>query len=184
MATYTNLEGAGTPTEALSGQKTFTLSNPSSGTAYFTVETTRNATGSYANRPTNAIGTYATFVGLDANSLVTSSYISSIVVPSGASSYKFTPPTIISGNNVTAQTATSMTDSTVNFNTLGVKIGDLVTDTVNGDTANVTAITSDTELAISANIFSVALETYSIDVVVAVSSSMLRATGGISLVIS
>ena len=95
MATYTNLEGAGTPTEELSGQKTFTLSNPSSGTAYFTVETTRNATGSYANRPTNAIGTYATFVGLDANSLVTSSYISSIVVPMGESSYKFTPTTTV-----------------------------------------------------------------------------------------
>ena len=82
MASYTaeQLNGAGTPTEVLSGAKTFTLTNPATGSAYFTVETVRNATGSYANRPTNAIGTYATFVGLDANSLVTSSYISSIVV--------------------------------------------------------------------------------------------------------
>ena len=80
MATYTNLEGAGTPTEELSGQKTFTLSNPSSGTAYFTVETTRNATGSYANRPTNALGTYATFTNITASTLITSSYISSVVI--------------------------------------------------------------------------------------------------------
>ncbi len=186
MATYTaqQLNGAGTPTEVLSGQKTFTLTNPLNGSAYFTVETVRNATGSYANKPTNALGTYATFVGIDIDTLITSSYISSVVVPSGNSSYKFTPPTIISGNNVTAQTATSMTDSTVNFNTLGVKIGDLVTDTVNGDTANVTAITSDTELAISANIFSVALETYSITTTITAGSSMLRATGGITLTIS
>ena len=94
MATYTaqQLNGAGTPTEAISGQKTFTLTNPSSGSAYFTVETVRNATGSYANKPTNALGAYATFVGIDIDTLITSSFISSVVVPSGAvSSYKFTP---------------------------------------------------------------------------------------------
>ena len=186
MATYTaqQLNGAGTPTEELIGLKRFTLTNPSNGDAYFTVETVRNGNGNYANRPTNTLGTYATFVGIDVDTLITSSYISSVVVPPGNSSYTFTPKTIINGNNITAQTATSMTDSTVNFNTLGVKIGDLVTDTVNGDTANVTAITSDTELAISANIFSVALETYSIDAFVTDGSSMLRATGGITLQIS
>jgi len=93
MASYTaqQLNGAGTPTEVLTGQKTFTLTNPSSGSAYFTVETVRNATGSYANKPTNALGTYATFVGINIDTLITSSYISSVVVPSGASSYKFTP---------------------------------------------------------------------------------------------
>tara|TARA_R100000742_G_C4272778_1_gene92091 strand:- start:1366 stop:1713 length:348 start_codon:yes stop_codon:yes gene_type:complete len=93
MASYTaqQLNGAGTPTEALSGQKTFTLTNPSSGSAYFTVETVRNATGSYANRPTNALGTYATFTNITASTLITSSYISSVVVPSGGSSYQFTP---------------------------------------------------------------------------------------------
>tara|TARA_Y100001938_G_C8090304_1_gene434610 strand:- start:116 stop:685 length:570 start_codon:yes stop_codon:yes gene_type:complete len=189
MASYTaeQLNGAGTPTEVLSGAKTFTLTNPATGSAYFTVETVRNGNGNYGDT------------------------------------------VVISGNNITAQTATSMTDSTVNFNTLGVKIGDLVTDTVNGDTATVTAITSNTELAISANIFSVALETYSIinirpsnalgvygsftnidsdtlvtssyissvvvpegnssyqftpTTTVAISSSMLRATGGITLTIS
>ena len=93
MASYTaaQLKGAGTPTEALSGAKTFTLNNPLSGSAYFTVETVRNNTGSYAGQATNAIGAYASFTGINADTLVTSSYISSVVVPSGASSYQFTP---------------------------------------------------------------------------------------------
>ena len=68
---------------------------------------------------------------------------------------------IITGNNVTAQTATSMTDTTVNFVTLGVQVGDRVTDTVNADTALVTAVTA-TVLTIDTDIFTVALETYSI----------------------
>jgi len=68
---------------------------------------------------------------------------------------------IITGNNVTAQTATSMTDTTVNFVTLGVQVGDRVTDTANADTALVTAVTA-TVLTIDTDIFTVALETYSI----------------------
>ena len=97
MASYTaqQLNGAGTPTEALSGQKTFTLTNPSSGSAYFTVETVRNATGSYAGQATNALGSYASFTDIDSDTLVTSSYISSVVVPSGASSYQFTPTSTV-----------------------------------------------------------------------------------------
>ena len=93
MASYTakQLKGAGTPTEALSGQKTFTLTNPSSGSSYFTVETVRNATGSYTDQPTNALGVYATFTKISDDTLITSSYISSVVVPSGVSSYQFTP---------------------------------------------------------------------------------------------
>tara|TARA_R110002012_G_scaffold751_6_gene3286 strand:- start:223 stop:828 length:606 start_codon:yes stop_codon:yes gene_type:complete len=89
-----------------------------------------------------------------------SAYFTFETVRNGEGNYAAT--VIINGNNITAQTATSMTDSTVNFSTLGVEIGYLVTNTVSGDTATVTAITSNTELAISANIFSVALETYSI----------------------
>ena len=98
MASYTaaQLEGAGTPTEELSGAKTFTLDNPLSGSAYFTVETVRNATGSWVSKNTNAIGTYASFTGIDADTLVTSSYISSVVLPSGASSYQFTPTVAVS----------------------------------------------------------------------------------------
>ena len=95
MASYTalQLQGAGTPTEVLSGAKTFTFSNPLSSSAYFTFETTR--TGSKHlyddSSPKNAVGTYASFTGIDSNTLITSSYISSVVVPSGASSYQFTP---------------------------------------------------------------------------------------------
>ena len=93
MASYTaeQLNGAGTPTEALSGTKTFTLSNPLSSSAYFTVETVRNATGSYAAEATNALGVYGSFTNINEDTLITSSYISSVVVPSGASSYQFTP---------------------------------------------------------------------------------------------
>jgi len=94
MATYTaaQLSGSGTPTEVLSGAKTFTLTNPSSGSSYFTIETVRNSNGFYdSTSATNALGTYASFTGIDSDTLITSSYISSVVLPSGASSYQFTP---------------------------------------------------------------------------------------------
>ena len=96
MASYTaqQLNGAGTPTEELTGTKTFTLTNPLNEDAYFTIETVRNSTGSYANQPTTALGTYATFTKIDVDTLITSSYISSVVVPcgpTGVSSYQFTP---------------------------------------------------------------------------------------------
>jgi len=97
MASYTaaQLNGAVTPTEILSGAKTFTLNNPLSGSAYFTVETVRNATGSYVGQSTNALGTYASFVSIDEDTLITSSFISSVAVPSGASSYQFTPTSAV-----------------------------------------------------------------------------------------
>ena len=51
MASYTaqQLSGAGTPIEAISGQKTFTLTKPSnlSGSAYFTIETVKNSSGNF-----------------------------------------------------------------------------------------------------------------------------------------
>tara|TARA_Y100000361_G_C10968636_1_gene242719 strand:- start:115 stop:462 length:348 start_codon:yes stop_codon:yes gene_type:complete len=101
MASYTavQLNGAGTPTEALSGAKTFTITNTLSGSAYFTVETVRNYSGSYAGQATNALGTYASFTSIDANTLVTSSYISSVVVPSGVSSYQFTPTSTVAASS-------------------------------------------------------------------------------------
>jgi hypothetical protein len=94
MATYTadQLKGAGTPVEAIAANtgKTFLFGNPS-GSGYFTIETVKVNSGSFAGQATNAIGAYASFTGIDADTLVTSSYISSVVVPSGASSYQFTP---------------------------------------------------------------------------------------------
>ena len=92
MASYTanQLSGAGTPTEALIGNKTFTLTNPSSGSAYFTIETVRDNNGFYnTSSATNARGVYTNFTNINANTLVTSSYIASVVVPEGESSFQF-----------------------------------------------------------------------------------------------
>ena len=97
MASYTanQLYGAGTPIEALTAATTytFTLSSPtSSGSAYFTVETVRNINGFYdAQSASNSLGTYASFIGIDKDTSITSPFISSIVVPQGGGSYTFTP---------------------------------------------------------------------------------------------
>lgn len=92
MASYTanQLSGAGTPAEALIGNKTFTLTNPSSGSAYFTIETVRDNNGFYnTSSAINARGVYTNFTNINANTLVTSSYIASVVVPGGESSFQF-----------------------------------------------------------------------------------------------
>tara|TARA_R110000822_G_C14939040_1_gene453493 strand:+ start:17 stop:376 length:360 start_codon:yes stop_codon:yes gene_type:complete len=97
MASYTanQLYGAGTPIEALTAATTytFTLSSPTSpGSAYFTVETVRNINGFYdAQSASNSLGTYASFIGIDKDTSITSPFISSIVVPQGGGSYTFTP---------------------------------------------------------------------------------------------
>lgn len=97
MASYTanQLNGAGTPIEALNSGSSYVFEITSStctGSAYFTVETVRDSNGFYdSTRPTNALGLYSDFVNLNQNTLITSSYISSVVVPGGESSYKFTP---------------------------------------------------------------------------------------------
>ena len=96
MALYNanQLNGAGTPIEALNGGTAYLFSITSSactGSAYFTVETVRNSSGYYGGQPTNAIGSYYEFVSINQDTLITSSYISSVVVPEGISSYKFIP---------------------------------------------------------------------------------------------
>jgi len=96
MASYTaeQLNGEGTPIEALTNgvSYTFTIGNTTStGSAYFTVETVKNYSGSNAGQATNALGTYASFSDIDQNTLVTSSYISSVVIPEGGGVYQFTP---------------------------------------------------------------------------------------------
>ncbi len=97
MATYTaeQLSGAGTPIEALTAgvSYVFALSAPannSASAAYFTVEQAGLTFDSSA--PTNAVGTYSSFSG--AESLITSSYKSSVVVDARNTSpgtYQFTP---------------------------------------------------------------------------------------------
>jgi hypothetical protein len=96
MASYTasQLNGAGTPIEVLTGgvSYVFTITNTTStGSAYFTVETARNLSGSYAGQPTNALGLYSSFSDIELNTLITSSYISSVVVGKGGGTYQFTP---------------------------------------------------------------------------------------------
>ena len=95
--TYTQLYGSGSIGENLSGLKTFTFTNPS-GSSYFTMETVRNNLGFYdSSSRTNFIGAYVVSQSMGQ---VSSSYISSVVVQPGVSSFKFTPTyTIVSGSN-------------------------------------------------------------------------------------
>ena len=96
MASYTSeqLRGAGTPIEAINGNTTFTLTNPSS-SAYFTIETVRNSNGFYSSSsPKNSLGVYSSLNQV--KSLVTSSYIASFVVPTGGGFFDFNPTTNIS----------------------------------------------------------------------------------------
>jgi hypothetical protein len=95
MATYTaaQLYGSGSVGENLSGLKTFTFTNPSS-SAYFTLETIANTTGSYAGSPTNALGTWAVSASMG---FVSSSYVASVVVQPGSSAFTFTPASAVTG---------------------------------------------------------------------------------------
>jgi hypothetical protein len=95
MATYTaaQLYGTGSIGENLSGLKTFAFTNPSS-SAYFTLETIANTTGSYAGSPTNALGTWAVSASMG---FVSSSYVASVVVQPGSSAFTFTPASAVTG---------------------------------------------------------------------------------------
>ena len=99
MAIYSQeqLYGAGTPIEVLSGGTcTFTFTSENTASSYFTMETKRNSDGYYnSSSPTNAIGTYGPFYDLSGDTLITSSFIASIVVPPGVSSFEFTPSSTI-----------------------------------------------------------------------------------------
>ena len=102
MASYTTTELAnGAPTEELSGNKTFTISSDSSGSVYFTMETVANNTGSFSGQPKNALGVYDNFTSISEDSLVTSSYIASVVVPEGGGSFTFNPTTtVVAGSSL------------------------------------------------------------------------------------
>jgi hypothetical protein len=95
--TYTQLYGSGSIGENLVGLKLFTFTNPS-GSSYFTMETNRNNQGFYdSTSPTNFKGIYVVSQSMGQ---VTSSYISSVVVQPGISSFTFTPTyAIVSGSN-------------------------------------------------------------------------------------
>lgn len=113
------LRGAGQPIPALTKntQYTFVMVVPThlSGSGYFTVETVKNNTGSYAGQERNASGSYANLVNIPSGSLIKDDYKSSIVVHKTspvAVSYKFTPA-------VNVAVSSSMLRSTGN---IGVQI--------------------------------------------------------------
>jgi hypothetical protein len=103
MATYTHtqLYGSGSIGENLVGYTRFEFNNPS-GSSYFTIETIPSSSGFYeASSPKNFIGTYindvhphqdpSNLTSMNPWGLVTSSYIASVVVPPGISSFDFDP---------------------------------------------------------------------------------------------
>ena len=105
MASYTgnDLEGQGTPIEALTAgtEYIFTVTSPSTllGSAYFTFETVRNANGFYdSTTPQNAVGT------LSSTNIpplpIQSPYIFSEIISPGGNTFSFTPT-----NNVAAGSA-------------------------------------------------------------------------------
>jgi hypothetical protein len=91
--TYQQLYGTGSIGENLSGLKTFTFNNPS-GSSYFTIETITTSSVYTSTSPKNCEGTYQVSESMG---LVTSSYISSVVVQPGVSAFKFTPTTPVVG---------------------------------------------------------------------------------------
>ena len=95
MATYTaaQMTGQGVLGENLSGTKTFTFTNPS-GSAYFTLETIANATGSFAGAPTNTLGSWVVSQSMG---FISSSYVASVVVQPGSSALTFTPAASVTG---------------------------------------------------------------------------------------
>jgi hypothetical protein len=98
MATYTpsQLKNSGSLGENLSGLKTFTFTNPS-GSSYFVLESVRNTNGYYdSSTPINCEGVYVVSSSM---TIVTSSYIASVVVPSGVTSFKYTPNSAVTGSN-------------------------------------------------------------------------------------
>jgi len=99
MASYTpqQLYGNGTIGENLSGSKLFLFLN-SYYSSYFTMETNRDNIGFYNTSSfTNFSGSYSATQSMG---LVTSSYIASVVVNPGTSSFLFTPNyRVVSGSN-------------------------------------------------------------------------------------
>jgi hypothetical protein len=80
----------------------FSFVNNNDSSVYFTVETVRNDQGFYEAplSPTNAVGVYSNFTGVNASHLVTSSYIFSEIIPPGSSSFEFIPTASIATGSV------------------------------------------------------------------------------------
>ena len=105
--TYTQLYGTGSIGENLSGNS-FNFNNPS-GSSYFTMETIPSSSGFYeASSPKNFSGSFENDshpyqdptnpLSMNPWGLVTSSYIASVVVPPGVSTFLFFPAITVTGN--------------------------------------------------------------------------------------
>ena len=98
MSSYSQeqLNGAGAPIEAITGNVTFTFTSTNTGSSYFTMETVKDGLGLYNSQSAeNAIGAYSSFARIDEDTLITSSYMASVVVPPGNSFFAFDPTTNI-----------------------------------------------------------------------------------------
>jgi hypothetical protein len=98
MATYTaeQLYGNGVQGENITTSKTFTFTNPSA-SAYFTIETEQDRTGSFSGKQKTTSGSWApstSYMGP-----VQSDYIAAVVVQPGVSSVTLTPASSITGTN-------------------------------------------------------------------------------------
>jgi len=95
--TYTQLSGTGSIGENLSGLKTFTFTNPSA-SSYFTMATKPNYQGFFDSSSfTNFNGVMVASSSMGA---ITSSYVMSVVVQPGVSSFTFTPTyAVVSGSS-------------------------------------------------------------------------------------
>lgn len=118
MASYTadQLYGAGTPIEALNASTAYTFSiSPSlgiSGSFYFDFETIRNSSGYYDSTSSlNAVGEFSSLTNVQ--TLVSSSYIFSLVVEEGGGSFVFTPSNnvLLSGSFLRTTGGSSLTIS-------------------------------------------------------------------------
>ena len=100
---YSALKGQGylypgaIPSSGLGSVKTWSITTPTcSGSAYLTFEAVRLPTGYYDNTSsTPGLATFSDFVGLNVDTLVTSSNIFSIVIPQGGGTFKYTPTNLI-----------------------------------------------------------------------------------------
>ena len=122
MANYTanQLSGEGSPCESLTGGTTYTLtlSNPLSGSAYFTFETKRDNDGFY-NGSNESAGGVINNLSL-VSSLISSPYIFSFVINSGGGSFDFTPTVTMAASGsflrTTGETTLQITGGGVSLN--------------------------------------------------------------------
>lgn len=79
----------------------FSFNNQSSGSVYFTYETVRNYYGFYDSGSLKAAsGSFTNITGVNADHIVQSDYIWSVVVPEGTSQMGFTPAITVPTSSV------------------------------------------------------------------------------------